>query len=268
MTPEEIALVAEDLGADIVVHAVPVQGEGERVFASLRPFEQRTLVAFHAQLLRYVAQEELETLELFDATSPPPVVVRRGRLVQLQESDRRAGRAMLEVRARLRAEALAREPPPPPVVFGPLQPFSAAKPPPRQPPRSMRETRAWVVAESMAWHAFQNGGVSRSPDLANHSPTTSGVQALGTHRASLLRLQGAYPEAPPERTGRQLEISVSRRMFLPDAPYFDAFGLPPPDYWCWCAEGTLVVWVPQQHIGKAEARIARAPADHRWRLWP
>ncbi len=269
--PEEIALVAEDFGADIVVHAVPVQGEGERVFASFRPFEQRTLVAFHAQLLRYVAQEELQTLELFDAAIPPPVVVRRGRVVQLQESDRRAGRATLEVRARLRAEALAREPPPLPsqlniprasgALLRPLPVHDGAI----QVPRT---ERARIVSEVMAWHQYRRGTPAPSAELARWANTPPEVAGLVDARVKCLREVGAYPEAPLPRSGKLLEIAVDPVYFPPEPPHFDASGYPPRDFWCWRRDHSLVAWVPPDQLLRVKARIARAPVDYRWRPWP
>lgn len=278
LTPEEIALVAEDLGVSVIVHVVDREGGGQRVFVAMSPVDQRAIMALHAHLVRYVAPEALTELEYFDPASPPRIVGRRGRVVGLRESDRIAGRAVLELRAKERAEPVAREPPP-----APLPPPAPVRPAHRGPPLSTAKPaargaaivlskgeRARIVDEVMAWYRHRSETPSASWELAGSRSSSPGVLDLVDRRAALLRDAGAYPHEPHERSGRLLEITIAPvdSGVLPHDALFGGSGLPPCDFWCWRLDDSLVVWVPAPHLGLAEARIARAPAMYRWRAWP
>ena len=262
----------------VIVHVVDREGGGHRVFVAMSPLDQRAIVAFHAQLVRYVRPEELADMEYFDPASPPRIVGRRGRAVGLRERDRIAGRAVLELRAKERAEAIAREPPPPP-----LPPPAPARPIDRGPPPSTAKPaargaaivlskgeRARIVDEVIAWYRHRRGTLSASWELAGSRSSSPDVLDLVDRRAALLRDAGAYPHDPPERSGRLLEITIAPAdpVVLPHDVLFGGSGLPPCDFWCWRLDDSLVVWVPAAHLALAEARIARAPDTYRWRAWP
>ncbi len=262
----------------VIVHVVDREDGGHRVFVAMSPLDQRAIVALHAQLVRYVRPEELADMEYFDPASPPRIVGRRGRAVGLRERDRIAGRAVLELRAKERAEAIAREPPPPP-----LPPPTPARPIDRGPPPSTakpaargaaivlsKEERARIVDEVIAWYRHRRETLSASWELAGSRSSSPDVLDLVDRRAALLRDAGAYPHDPPARSGRLLEITIAPAdpVVLPHDVLFGGSGLPPCDFWCWRLDDSLVVWVPAPDLALAEARIARAPDTYRWRAWP